>query len=148
MCTQPFGRRRGCERSISRFERSSEALFAKLLHVALASYCYAFWSAGGRYEFFNSKQKIASVMQRRLDQYFQWRLHAVVESVQINEDDLPQRFLDAILAAADMRQNITRVGKVLEAKQAEPALATAAFVIMEGGRITVIQLYTVLTPDR
>jgi len=71
------------------------------------------------YQFFNNKQAIAVVMQIHMNKYFTENLCATVESVQINEDDLPEEFLDAILASAEMRQNITRVAKIKEAREVE-----------------------------
>lgn len=68
------------------------------------------------YEFFNEKQKIAEVMRTELDRVFQARLHATVDSLQINEDDLPGAFTDTILMAATSKQNITRMEKTRDAE--------------------------------
>lgn len=67
------------------------------------------------YQFFNEKQRIADHMQRLVNEYFAQFLFAFVESFQINEDELPKAFYDAVLAAATTKQNITRMQKILEA---------------------------------
>ncbi|CAD7963868.1 unnamed protein product [Amoebophrya sp. A120] len=69
------------------------------------------------YQFFNEKQAIATQMRAVLDEYFQKHLFALVESFQINEDDLPPAFYNAVLQAATTKQNITKMEKVLQAKQ-------------------------------
>mmetsp|Transcript_36621 Transcript_36621/g.77856 ORF Transcript_36621/g.77856 Transcript_36621/m.77856 type:complete len:315 (-) Transcript_36621:110-1054(-) len=74
------------------------------------------WTA---YQFFNEKQAIAGVMREKLDLYFQANLCATVESLQINEDDLPEAFTETILAAATSKQNITRMEKTRDAKVVE-----------------------------
>lgn len=66
------------------------------------------------YQFFNEKQSIAEKMQHSMNEYFSEHLGAFVESFQINEDDLPQLFYDAVLSAATTKQNITRTQKLLE----------------------------------
>mmetsp|Transcript_63865 Transcript_63865/g.152314 ORF Transcript_63865/g.152314 Transcript_63865/m.152314 type:complete len:323 (-) Transcript_63865:34-1002(-) len=71
------------------------------------------------YKFFNEKQHITQVMQSALDTYFQQNLHARVVSLQIGEDDLPSAFTDVVLEAATCAQNITRMQRVLEARQVE-----------------------------
>lgn len=68
------------------------------------------------YQFFNDKQKIALEMMFHMDRYFREHLHATVESLQINEDDLPGPFTDMILMAATMKQNISKTQKTLGAK--------------------------------
>jgi len=68
------------------------------------------------YQFFNDKQKIALEMMFHMDKYFRQHLHATVESLQINEDDLPGPFTDMILMAATMKQNISKTQKTLGAK--------------------------------
>lgn len=71
------------------------------------------------YQFFNEKQKIAEDMRIELDAYFVKHLYATVESLQINEDDLPEAFTETILTAATCKQNITRMLKTLDAKTIE-----------------------------
>merc|ERR1719456_598211 len=51
-----------------------------------------------------------------MNDYFKNHLHATVESLQINEDDLPGPFTDMILMAATMKQNISKTQKTLGAK--------------------------------
>jgi len=68
------------------------------------------------YQFFNDKQKIALEMMFHMNRYFRNNLHATVESLQINEDDLPGPFTDMILMAATMKQNISKTQKTLGAK--------------------------------
>lgn len=68
------------------------------------------------YQFFNDKQKIALEMMFHMNRYFRENLHATVESLQINEDDLPGPFTDMILMAATMKQNISKTQKTLGAK--------------------------------
>lgn len=68
------------------------------------------------YQFFNDKQRIALEMMFNMDRYFRDHLHASVESLQINEDDLPGPFTDMILMAATMKQNISKTQKTLGAK--------------------------------
>jgi regulator of protease activity HflC (stomatin/prohibitin superfamily) len=68
------------------------------------------------YQFFNDKQRIALEMMFNMDKYFRDHLHASVESLQINEDDLPGPFTDMILMAATMKQNISKTQKTLGAK--------------------------------
>lgn len=71
------------------------------------------------YKFFNEKQAIAYEMQNALDNYFRRNLFATVESLQINEDDLPTAFTDSVLQAANSKQNITQMTKAREAKKVE-----------------------------
>lgn len=68
------------------------------------------------YQFFNDKQRIALEMQFSMNSYFNKYLHATVESLQINEDDLPDMFTDMILMAATMKQNISKTEKTLGAQ--------------------------------
>eukprot|EP00930_Biecheleria_cincta_P097329 TRINITY_DN89053_c0_g1_i1.p1 TRINITY_DN89053_c0_g1~~TRINITY_DN89053_c0_g1_i1.p1 ORF type:complete len:316 (-),score=62.02 TRINITY_DN89053_c0_g1_i1:105-1052(-) len=68
------------------------------------------------YQFFNEKQKIAEVMRQSLNDYFSKHLFATVESLQIQEDDLPEAFTTTILTAATSKQNITRMEKTRDAK--------------------------------
>lgn len=68
------------------------------------------------YQFFNDKQKIALEMMFNMNKYFTKHLHATVESLQINEDDLPGPFTDMILRSATMKQNISKTQKTLGAK--------------------------------
>jgi len=71
------------------------------------------------YQFFNEKQKIAEVMRQELNDYFFKNLFATVESLQIQEDDLPEAFTETILTAATSKQNITRMEKTRDAKIVE-----------------------------
>merc|ERR1719473_882703 len=66
-------------------------------------------------------------MMWNMNNYFRKHLHATVESLQINEDDLPGPFTDMILAAATMKQNISKTQKTLGAKvvQMETAVKIA-----------------------
>jgi hypothetical protein len=68
------------------------------------------------YQFFNDKQRIAWEMKDVMNIYFKANLHASVESLQINEDNLPGPFTDMILNAATMKQNISQTQKTLGAK--------------------------------
>lgn len=68
------------------------------------------------YQFFNDKQKIALDMMFHMNEYFSKHLHATIESLQINEDDLPGPFTDMILTAATMKQNISKTQKNLGAQ--------------------------------
>jgi len=79
------------------------------------------------YQFFNDKQKIALEMQFHMNEYFTKFLHASVESLQINEDDLPDAFTDMILMAATMKQNISKTEKTMGAQiiQQETAVKIA-----------------------
>lgn len=79
------------------------------------------------YQFFNDKQKIALEMQFLMNEYFTKYLHSSVESLQINEDDLPQQFTDMILQAATMKQNISKTEKTMGAQiiQQETAVKIA-----------------------
>jgi regulator of protease activity HflC (stomatin/prohibitin superfamily) len=87
------------------------------------------------YQFFNEKQKIAQVMQEHLNTYFQENFYATVESLQINEDDLPEAFTELILTAATNKQNITKMEKVLEANKIN--FETAIIVAQAQANMTV-----------
>eukprot|EP00747_Dinoflagellata_sp_TGD_P193827 gnl/TRDRNA2_/TRDRNA2_60530_c0_seq1.p1 gnl/TRDRNA2_/TRDRNA2_60530_c0~~gnl/TRDRNA2_/TRDRNA2_60530_c0_seq1.p1 ORF type:complete len:315 (-),score=60.12 gnl/TRDRNA2_/TRDRNA2_60530_c0_seq1:65-1009(-) len=69
------------------------------------------------YQFFNEKQRIADVMRDELNEFFTARMHASIESLQINEDRLPTEFTDALLTAATCKQNITRMTKIRDAQK-------------------------------
>jgi len=71
------------------------------------------------YQFFNEKQRIAEVMRRSLNDYFSKHLFATVDSLQIQEDDLPDAFTKTILTAATSKQNITKMEKTRDAKVIE-----------------------------
>jgi len=87
------------------------------------------------YQFFNEKQKIAEVMRREVDAYFQEHLYATVESLQINEDDLPEAFTQMILQAATSKQRITRMEKTRDAKIVE--FHTARIVAHAQANVTI-----------
>lgn len=87
------------------------------------------------YQFFNEKQAIATVMRNELDAYFSTHLFATVESLQINEDDLPGLFTDTILMAATSKQNITRMSKTRDAKVIE--FQTARLVALAQANVTI-----------
>uniref|UniRef100_A0A7S1KYB9 Band 7 domain-containing protein n=1 Tax=Alexandrium catenella TaxID=2925 RepID=A0A7S1KYB9_ALECA len=87
------------------------------------------------YQFFNEKQTIATIMREQLDQYFRANLFASVESLQINEDDLPRAFTDSVLMAATSKQNITRMMKTKDAKVVE--FTTARQVAAAQANVTV-----------
>lgn len=87
------------------------------------------------YQFFNEKQAIAHYMQVALDAYFRKNLYATVESLQINEDDLPNAFTDSVLQAANSKQNITQMTKAREAKVVE--FTTARQVAMAQANVTI-----------
>jgi len=87
------------------------------------------------YQFFNEKQTIAMFMRERLDKYFQANLYATVDSLQINEDDLPTAFTDSVLQAANSKQNITRMMKMQDAKAVE--FQTARQVAHAQAKVTV-----------
>eukprot|EP00747_Dinoflagellata_sp_TGD_P167642 gnl/TRDRNA2_/TRDRNA2_192381_c0_seq1.p1 gnl/TRDRNA2_/TRDRNA2_192381_c0~~gnl/TRDRNA2_/TRDRNA2_192381_c0_seq1.p1 ORF type:complete len:318 (+),score=60.60 gnl/TRDRNA2_/TRDRNA2_192381_c0_seq1:72-1025(+) len=87
------------------------------------------------YQFFNEKQKIAEVMRSKLDDFFVKNLHATVESLQINEDDLPSAFTDAVLEAATCKQNITKMTKTRDARLVE--FKTARLVAEAQANVTV-----------
>lgn len=89
------------------------------------------------YQFFNEKQKIAEVMRQKLDEYFTESLYATVESLQINEDDLPLAFTETILTAATTKQNITRMQKTRDAKIVE--FQTARLVAQAQANVTIQQ---------
>lgn len=91
------------------------------------------------YQFFNEKQKIAEFMKNELDKYFQAHLFATIESLQINEDDLPDAFTATILRAATSKQNITRQTKVQEARVIE--FQTARIVARAQANVTVQHAY-------
>merc|ERR1712113_441669 len=67
----------------------------------------------------NEKQTIAEDMRSIMDIFFQQHLGATVESLQINEDDLPDKFTDSVLLAATMKQNITQMEQTRKAKVVE-----------------------------
>mmetsp|Transcript_59755 Transcript_59755/g.174710 ORF Transcript_59755/g.174710 Transcript_59755/m.174710 type:complete len:320 (-) Transcript_59755:105-1064(-) len=87
------------------------------------------------YQFFNEKQKIAMFMRERLDEYFRENLYATVDSLQINEDDLPTAFTNSVLQAATSKQNITRMSKTRDAKVVE--FTTARQVAEAQANVTV-----------
>lgn len=87
------------------------------------------------YQFFNEKQAIAAVMRNELDAYFVKNLHATVESLQINEDDLPEAFTETILMAATSKQNITKMEKTRDAKVIE--FQTVRLVSLAQANVTV-----------
>jgi len=58
-------------------------------------------------------------MRLHLNEYFSKHLFATVESLQIQEDDLPEAFTTTILTAATSKQNITRMSKTMAAKIVE-----------------------------
>lgn len=66
------------------------------------------------YEFFNSKESIASALQVSLNDHFSEYLHAYVVSVQIQSCHLPDEFNQAILDTMTQRQNITNTAKFLD----------------------------------
>jgi len=67
------------------------------------------------YQFFNEKQKIAEVMREEVNVYFQANFWSTVESLQINEDDLPDDFTEMILTAATNKQKIAKMEKTRSA---------------------------------
>eukprot|EP00448_Togula_jolla_P001418 CAMPEP_0170597848 /NCGR_PEP_ID=MMETSP0224-20130122/15923_1 /TAXON_ID=285029 /ORGANISM="Togula jolla, Strain CCCM 725" /LENGTH=283 /DNA_ID=CAMNT_0010922341 /DNA_START=87 /DNA_END=938 /DNA_ORIENTATION=+ len=71
------------------------------------------------YEFFSEKQRIASKMQAKLDEYFKTNLFADVSSLQINEDDLPEAFDSTIKLAATTKQKRIQMEQQKEAKKVE-----------------------------
>jgi len=91
------------------------------------------------YQFFNEKQKIAQVMKTQLDEYFQKNLFASVDSLQINEDDLPEAFTETILTAATSKQNITRMEKTRDASIVD--FRTAVLVSLAQANVTVQKAY-------
>jgi len=86
------------------------------------------------YKFFNEKQFIADEMRMFLDRYFVASMHATVESLQINEDDLPQPFTDALLEAQIVNTNKTRMQNVKQAKVVE--FQTAVLVAEAQANVT------------
>jgi len=87
------------------------------------------------YQFFNDKQRIALEMQFHMNKYFTKFLHAGVESLQINEDDLPDAFTDMILMAATMKQNISKTEKTLGAKVVQ--METAVKIAQAQANVTI-----------
>lgn len=97
------------------------------------------------YEMFNDKQRIATDMTIRLNDFFSKHLYSVVETLQINDDELPDAFLESVLRAANTKQNITRTVKVREAARVSmetevlvalaQANATLAFAEGESNKI-------------
>jgi len=69
------------------------------------------------YQFFNEKQRIAEVMRKEVDAYFQANFWSTVESLQINEDDLPDDFTQMILTAATNKQKIAKMEKTRDAQR-------------------------------
>jgi regulator of protease activity HflC (stomatin/prohibitin superfamily) len=67
------------------------------------------------YQFFNEKQRIAEVMREEVNAYFQANFWSTVESLQINEDDLPDDFTQMILTAATNKQKIAKMEKTRSA---------------------------------
>lgn len=66
------------------------------------------------YEFFNNKQGIAKDMQVYVNEYFTRNLFCFVDAFQINTVHLPQSFEDAIQESLNMKQNITRMQKMVD----------------------------------
>eukprot|EP00448_Togula_jolla_P006137 CAMPEP_0170615164 /NCGR_PEP_ID=MMETSP0224-20130122/25189_1 /TAXON_ID=285029 /ORGANISM="Togula jolla, Strain CCCM 725" /LENGTH=317 /DNA_ID=CAMNT_0010940873 /DNA_START=48 /DNA_END=1001 /DNA_ORIENTATION=- len=87
------------------------------------------------YEFFNEKQKIALKMQAKLNEYFKTHLFADVNSLQINEDDLPEAFDSTIKLAASTKQKRIQMEQQREAKKVE--FATAIIVAAAQANVTV-----------
>jgi regulator of protease activity HflC (stomatin/prohibitin superfamily) len=87
------------------------------------------------YQFFNDKMRITTVMQEHLDHYFMEEFHATVVSLQINEDDLPDAFTDTIRVAANIKQNVSRMQRLKEAKVVE--LQTAVNVAWAQRNVTI-----------
>jgi len=75
------------------------------------------------YQFFNEKQRIAEVMREEVNAYFQANFWSTVESLQINEDDLPDEFTEMILTAATNKQKIAKMEKTRSAMQVKFATA-------------------------
>jgi len=88
-------------------------------------------------QFFNEKQNIAVQMQRQLDEYFQKNLFATVDSLQIDEDDLPPAFTSSVLAAAAKKQEITKMEKTRDA--AKVNFTTARQVAEAQANVTLAQ---------
>jgi len=87
------------------------------------------------YQFFNDKQRIALEMMFHMNNYFKKYLHSTVESLQINEDDLPGPFTDMILMAATMKQNISKTQKTLGAKVVQ--MQTAVKIAQAQANVTI-----------
>merc|ERR1719356_2177792 len=68
------------------------------------------------YQFFNEKQRIAEVMREEVNAYFQANFWSTVESLQINEDDLPDEFTEMILKAATNKQKIAKMRSAMKVK--------------------------------
>eukprot|EP00439_Symbiodinium_sp_Y106_P019524 s6389_g2.t1 len=88
-------------------------------------------------------------MRLHLNEYFSKHLFATVESLQIQEDDLPEAFTTTILTAATSKQNITRMSKTMAAKiaigdqhrimqngRADAAIIEAAYDTLGGGGVS------------
>jgi len=89
------------------------------------------------YQFFNEKQVIANKMRLELDDYFQRNLFATVDSLQINDDDLPSAFTDSVLRAATKKQEIAKMAKTRDARLVE--FQTARQVAEAQANVTVAQ---------
>eukprot|EP00928_Gymnodinium_smaydae_P005843 TRINITY_DN1201_c0_g1_i2.p1 TRINITY_DN1201_c0_g1~~TRINITY_DN1201_c0_g1_i2.p1 ORF type:complete len:331 (-),score=66.91 TRINITY_DN1201_c0_g1_i2:175-1113(-) len=86
-------------------------------------------------EFFNEKSRIAMEMMFHMNNYFKQHLHATVESLQINQDDLPGPFTDMILEGATMKQAISKTEKTLGAKVVQ--MQTAVKVAEAQANVTI-----------
>jgi len=86
-------------------------------------------------EFFNEKQRIATEMRVELNKYFSANLFATVESLQINEDDLPAPFTEALLESQIINTNKTKMKNVKQSKIVE--LQTAVIVAQSQANVTV-----------
>lgn len=89
------------------------------------------------YEFFNDKMRIAEEMRGLLNNYFMEHLFSTVDSLQINDDDLPVPFTNAVLQAATERQNITRMTKYRDSQIVN--FQTARIVAYAQANVTVNQ---------
>lgn len=87
------------------------------------------------YQFFSDKQKIAEIMRKKIDTYFQAHLHCRVESLQINEDILPPEFTSKILESASKQQDIRRTVKLRNAKRID--FQTARIVARAQANVTI-----------
>jgi len=106
----------------------------KLVGIHVITECATNYTA---YQFFNEKQRIAADMRVVLDTYFRKNLFASVESLQINEDDLPEAFTETILTAATKKQDITKMQKTRDAKRIE--YQTAVLVAEAQANVTIQQ---------
>eukprot|EP00928_Gymnodinium_smaydae_P065596 TRINITY_DN486_c0_g1_i1.p1 TRINITY_DN486_c0_g1~~TRINITY_DN486_c0_g1_i1.p1 ORF type:complete len:334 (+),score=46.16 TRINITY_DN486_c0_g1_i1:66-1004(+) len=88
-------------------------------------------------EFFNDKARIATEMMAHMNAYFRQHLHASVESLQINEDDLPEPFTRMILEGATMKQAISKTEKTLGARIVQ--MQTAVKVADAQANVTIQQ---------